>query len=93
MDLRDRRDLYNGFGDGLARAFEFAATPAVFGFFGWLIDRALGTSPVFMIVLAAVCVVGMFIRMWYAYDADMRRHEARFAELRAGASAKGQGTK
>lgn len=88
MDLRDRRDLYNGFGDGLARAFEFAATPAIFGFFGWLIDRAAGTSPIFMIVLAGLAVVGMFIRMWYAYDADMRRHEAKFTDLAKSRSAK-----
>ena len=83
MDLRDRRDLYNGFGDGLARAFEFAATPAIFGFFGWLIDRWAGTSPLFMILLGTLCLIGMFIRMWYEYDANMRQHEAKFSALRA----------
>ena len=88
MDLRDRRDLYNGFGDGLARAFEFAATPAIFGFFGWLIDRWVGTTPLFMLTLAAVCLVGMFLRMWYAYDQEMRRHEAKFAQLAQSRSAK-----
>ena len=79
MDLRDRRDLYNGFGDGLARAFELAATPAVFGFLGWLVDRALGTPPAFMIALALFAIVGMFVRMWIHYDAEMKVHEAKFA--------------
>ena len=36
MDLSDRRDLYNGFGDALSRAVELVVTPAIFGFLGWL---------------------------------------------------------
>src|SRR5205085_2570413 len=43
VDLRHQRDLYSGFGDALARAFEFVATPALFAFLGWLLDRWLGT--------------------------------------------------
>jgi hypothetical protein len=76
VDLNDRRDLYNGFGDGLARAFEYAVTPAIFGFLGYLLDRAIGTVPVFTTILALLCVVGMFVKTWYAYDATMRAHEA-----------------
>jgi F0F1-type ATP synthase assembly protein I len=76
VDLNDKRDLYNGFGDGLARAFEYAVTPAIFGFLGYLLDRAIGTVPVFTIILALLCVVGMFLKTWYAYDATMRAHEA-----------------
>jgi F0F1-type ATP synthase assembly protein I len=74
--LRANQQLYNGFGNGFARAFELAVTPAIFGFLGYLLDRAVGTSPVFLIVFALLCVIGMGIRMYYGYDQAMRREEA-----------------
>lgn len=76
MDLRDKRDLYNGFGDGLGRAFELAVTPAVFGLVGYVVDRWLGTKPLFLIVFVLVAVCEQGWMMWRRYDADMRRHEA-----------------
>jgi uncharacterized membrane protein len=72
---RSRRELHRGFGDALSRAFEFAATTLVFLGLGWLVDRWLGTTPVFMIVLAVFALVGQFVKLWYAYDAEMRRLE------------------
>jgi hypothetical protein len=55
MDLRDRHELtretHRGFGDALAQAFELALTPAIFGAAGWLLDRWLGTWPVFALTL------------------------------------------
>lgn len=59
----------------MARGFEFAVTPAVFGGIGWLIDRAVGTHLVFMIALAVFGFVGMFARMWIGYEAAMKREE------------------
>jgi len=76
MDLRDKRDIYNGFGDTLARAFELAGTPLVFGFIGHLLDRWLGLTPVLTIGLGALAVVGGFLQMYYGYRASMRRQEA-----------------
>lgn len=76
MDLRDRRELYNGFGDGLARAFEIAITPAIFGALGYGIDRWLGLVPWFTIILLVFALVGMFLRMWYEYDNTMKAHDA-----------------
>lgn len=49
MDLRDKRELNNGFGNALSRAVEMAVTPIIFGFLGFLLDRWLGTRPVFML--------------------------------------------
>jgi F0F1-type ATP synthase assembly protein I len=71
-----KRDLHRGFGDTLSRAFEFAGVVGVFLFLGWLLDRWLGTQPIFMIVLVVFALVGQGARLWYAYDAQMRRHEA-----------------
>ena len=76
FSLNDKRALNQGFGDGMSRAFELVATPAVFGGIGWLIDRAAGTSPVFIVALGLFGTVGTFVRFWYGYDAEMRSHEA-----------------
>ena len=77
MDLLPaNRDLNRGFGDTLSRAFEFAAVVGVFLFLGWALDRWLGTQPVFMIVLVVFALIGQGVRLYYAYDAKMREHEA-----------------
>jgi len=53
------RDVQNGFGDGLAKAFELVLTPALFGLAGFGLDRWLGLTPLLTIVLTvwALCVV------------------------------------
>ncbi|MDP9387648.1 MAG: AtpZ/AtpI family protein [Actinomycetota bacterium] len=76
MDLRERRELYNGFSDTLARAVEFVAVPAVFAFLGHLLDGLLGTGSVFTVALAVFALAGTFVRAYYAYDVAMREQEA-----------------
>jgi F0F1-type ATP synthase assembly protein I len=71
VDLQAKRELNNGFGDTLARAFEFAVTPLLFGFIGHLLDRWLGTSPVLLIVFALLAVAGMSVKLYYGYAADL----------------------
>lgn len=71
-----QRDLYNGAGEGMNRAFELALTPAIIGGFGYLLDRWLGLLPVFTIVFFLIAVAGVIARMWYGYDAQMKAHEA-----------------
>jgi F0F1-type ATP synthase assembly protein I len=51
VDLRDRRELSNGFGNALTRAFELVVTPMIAGFLGFLLDDNLGTRPLLMLVL------------------------------------------
>jgi F0F1-type ATP synthase assembly protein I len=86
VEQNDKRGLYNGFGDGLAQAFEFAVTPAIFGVLGYLLDRALGTVPIFTIILALLCVIGIFLKTWYVYDAAMKVHEEEAPWARRGRS-------
>ncbi len=72
--------------DPTSVAFELVGTPAVFGFFGYLADRALGTSPVIMIVsafLAFVTALGLVI---WRYNNDM---EHATAEHRAALESRG----
>lgn len=63
--------------DGLVRAIELVLTPLAFAGIGWLLDRALGTTPWLLIVLPAVAFVGKVIAEWYRYDHRMKGHEAR----------------
>jgi hypothetical protein len=69
-------ELYNGFGEGLQRAFELAFTPAIIGGFGYLLDRWLGLLPILTIVFFLIGMGGVIARMWYGYDARMKEHEA-----------------
>ena len=74
-----KRESYNGFGEGLARAFEFAVTPAIFGAIGYFLDGRIGIRPVLTIVFVIFALVGMFVRMWFGYDQEMKVHEAKGA--------------
>ena len=76
MDLRAKRELNNGFGDALSRAFELAVTPAIFAFLGWLLDRWVGTTPLFTIVLLFFAVCGVGYMTWFRYEEEMKQHEA-----------------
>lgn len=76
MELKDRQAFYNGFGDGLARAFEFAATPLIFGFLGYVLDRVVGTLPLFLILFSVLCLVGVWVKNMYAYNEAMKEHES-----------------
>ena len=50
--LPDLTSQDKGFGDGLSAAFELVVTPAIFGFLGFLLDRLLGTVPLFTLVFS-----------------------------------------
>ena len=72
----DKRELYNGAGEGMNRAFELALTPAIIAGFGYVLDRWLGLLPVLTIVFFLVAMAGVVARMYYSYDARMKEHEA-----------------
>jgi F0F1-type ATP synthase assembly protein I len=74
----------NGADAGLGQGMEMALMLAVFFGLGWLIDRAAGTQPAFMIGFTVFAMVGQSVRMWVEYDARMKRLEA---ERKAGTSA------
>jgi F0F1-type ATP synthase assembly protein I len=75
VDLRDRRELNNGFGNALARAVELTLSPVIFGFLGFLLDKRLGTRPVFMLFLFAFTIGYLFWKQYVHYDAEMKEHE------------------
>ena len=71
----ERRALNNAFGDALAYAFEFAATPLLFAGLGWLLDRWLGTAPILAVVLGGFGFVGVCLRTGYRYVEKVKREE------------------
>ncbi len=75
-DRKGRMDLYNGFGDTLARGVEFAMTPALFAGFGYFLDRVLGLVPILTIVMFAIGAFGIGVRTYYQYEAKMQALDA-----------------
>ena len=75
MDLRAVRDVNNGFGDGLAAAFEIVATPLILAFFGYLLDRWLGLHLVFALIFGLFTFGYMMYKLVARYSADMARHD------------------
>ncbi len=67
-------------GDGLSRGFELVATTAIFLGIGWLVDRWLGTQPVFMLLLTVFALVGQGFLLYVRYEQEMRGHDAVRAE-------------
>lgn len=82
MDVAARRELNNGFGDALARSFEFAITPMIFAAIGFGIDRALDTTVLFTILLLVFGLVGVLIRWYYDYEHKISLVEAKREERR-----------
>lgn len=69
----------------LGKGLDFAFTLAVFVGLGWLLDRWLGTMPIFMIVLSVMSVVGLTARTWMRYEEAMQVQETERREAaRAG---------
>jgi len=85
---RAPKSLANGSTDSLGRGMDVALTLLVFLGLGWLLDRWLGTEPLFVIALTVLAAVGQFLRMKYVYDAQMARLEA---ERLAGRAARRDG--
>ena len=76
MDLREKRALYNGFGDTLTRAVEFVAIPGLFAFVGAFLDDRIGTGSVLTVGLAVLALAGVFVRAYFAYEVAMQEQEA-----------------
>jgi hypothetical protein len=71
-----RRMTYTAASDGQNKAFEFAIIPAFFGIIGFGLDSWIGIVPVLTIVMVLVSCIGLGVRAWYSYDAQMKIHDA-----------------
>jgi F0F1-type ATP synthase assembly protein I len=59
----------------LGHGADAAFVVVLFFGFGFGLDKLVGTTPLFMILLTIVGAVGVFVRFWYRYDARMIEHE------------------
>lgn len=66
--------------DALGRGMDFAIGTLIFFGVGFALDLWLGTTPLFMIALVVVGIVGQFARAWYGYERSMQQLEAARAE-------------
>ncbi len=62
--------------DSFGRGMDVALTVLLFFGIGFAIDRWLGTTPLFMIVMTVLASVGFFASFKYRYDARMEQLEA-----------------
>jgi F0F1-type ATP synthase assembly protein I len=72
---RDRRETWHGYSNAFSQAFEIVATLVIFTLLGLWIDGRLDTRPTFTVVLALFAVVGISVRTYYAYKAQVARDE------------------
>jgi F0F1-type ATP synthase assembly protein I len=75
VELRERQATWQGFSDALAMAVEFVAVPLLFALLGYWLDREFGTGPLLAIVLGLIGLVGIVLRTYYWYQANMSREE------------------
>ena len=70
-----RRDLYQGFGNALATAFEMVATPALFVLLGVWLDGRVGTRPLCAVVLGVLALTAVVLKAYYGYRDAIDREE------------------
>jgi F0F1-type ATP synthase assembly protein I len=66
----------SGTSRSLGQGMDIALVVLVFLGLGAVLDRWLGTKPLFMISMVVLALVGSSLRLWYSYDAEMRALEA-----------------
>jgi F0F1-type ATP synthase assembly protein I len=74
-ERRDQRDTWHGFSNALSHAFELAATTVIFVLIGLWIDGRFGTRPLFTVVLGLLAVIGLGLRAYSTYMAQIARDE------------------
>ena len=72
--------------DSLGLGIEVAVIIALFFGLGFVLDRLLGTTPLFMIAMTLVGAVGLFAKFKYRYDDRMNELEAQRAAKSAAAA-------
>ncbi|NNE72078.1 MAG: AtpZ/AtpI family protein [Acidimicrobiales bacterium] len=67
--------------------FELTLSPLLFGLLGWWIDRRLDTTPIFVITLAVLALVGVIVKIVFTYryqmDLALEQAQARRAAAEA----------
>jgi F0F1-type ATP synthase assembly protein I len=76
VELRSQRARRNnGFDDGLSQALSLVVGPLAFAFLGFLVDRALGTAPLFAVGLGILGFLCAAAALYYRYQAAVARDD------------------
>ena len=75
--------------DKIGKGIDVALVTLAFLGIGYVLDRWLGTKPLFMVGLVVLGLIGEFLRFWYDYDARMKVLEAQRAAAVRSPSAQG----
>ena len=67
----------HGAGDALSTAFEMVATPALFAFFGLLLDRGVGTTPLFTLLFMSIVLAYVSWKVFKRYEQRMQTFESK----------------
>lgn len=78
------RNLRTREADGLVLALELVLTTAIMAGLGLLLDRAVGTVPVFTVFFAAFTLAYEVWKIVKGYDVEMDRHADERTPLRRG---------
>jgi F0F1-type ATP synthase assembly protein I len=75
MDVSQGRELSNGMHRSTG-SFELVLSPLLLGLVGLVLDRWLGTTPLLIVILAIVGLIGACVNLYYGYKHQMDEHEA-----------------
>jgi len=78
-------------GEMLSKGFEIVVTSVIFGFLGSLVDRWLGTSPLFLLLMGGFAFGYVVWKMVRGYHADMDAEADRILPAGAKRGAPDQG--
>jgi F0F1-type ATP synthase assembly protein I len=78
MDDSQGRELTKGMHRSTG-SYELVMAPLLLAFLGFFLDRWLGTTPLLILLLAVVGLVGASVNLYYGYKHEMEEHEANAA--------------
>ena len=79
MNLNQKREFSDGLFNQSSGSFELVLAPVILALFGLGLDRWIGTTPLFTIVLAVAGMVGSWAKQYYSYRTAIDAQRARRA--------------
>ena len=59
-----------------AGGYELVFSPLILALIGFGIDKLFGTVPLFTVLFAVLGLIGVVVKIYYNYRAEMEAHEA-----------------
>lgn len=79
MNLNQKREFSDGLFNQSSGSFELVLAPVILALLGLGLDRWIGTTPLFTIVLAVAGMVGSWAKQYYSYRTAIDAQRARRA--------------